>query len=169
MDGSLFKVGVNPFTNTTLFYFGSRASRAQSNLSCSNLVSHLYYSNTTPVFSPMNIINIVSTAGKDSLFTKTNNFTITVNSSQGGTHVQLLNQSLYMPSSITNFLFGKLSSGQYSIQITLNHFEVTLLKSGYYLIAIFWVVVLPFIVIAWFLLATNTGIKGEYIYPKAEA
>ena len=43
MDGSLFKVGVNPFTNTTLFYFGSRASRAQSNLSCSNLVSHLYY------------------------------------------------------------------------------------------------------------------------------
>lgn len=169
VDGQLFNLGVDPFTNTTLFDFGPRYSCQQFTPGLSDMVTHLYYSNTTPVFSPMNIINIVSTAGKYSLFTKTNNFTITVNSSQGGTHVQLFNQSLYMPSSITNFLFGKLSSGQYSIQITLNHFEVTLLKSGYYLIAIFWVIVLPFIVIAWFLLATNTGIKGEYIYPKAEA
>lgn len=169
VDGQLFNVGVNSFTNTTLFDFGLRYSCQQSSVGFSGFVTDIYYNNTAPVFSTMNVNNFVSTAGKDTLFTNTNNFTIAVNSTQGGTHRQLLNQSLNMPSSITNFLFGKLSPDQYSFQITLKYFEVTLLKSGHYLIPIFWVVVLPFFIIAWFLLTTNTGIKGEYIYPKVGA
>ncbi len=155
VNGHYFNIDVNPLLNTTLFNFGPPPSETQSNLSCSETVTQFYYSNSYPTFSPMNMINFYSNDGNKSFYTKSNLFTISVNSIKNGTHVHLLNQSFYFADTTTNFLFGKLSPGQYSLRITLNHFGVELFKNGIYLIPIFWVVVLPFIVLTWLLMSAD--------------
>lgn len=139
------------------------------NLTNSGLTTNLHYSNTHPTFSPINMLEFVSNNGSDTLYTKAGNFKITVDSTAHGTNVHLLNESLNIPSTTTNFLFGKLSPGQYSLRITLDHFEVGLLKSGYYLIPIFWVVVLPFILIIWFLMISSVLLADAHMYSKNEA
>lgn len=147
VDGYNFTVPVDPFNGSTQLNLGLPYLGASNSIAFEGYLTNLYSTNITPSNREYNTLVVTNGASVHYLEEGNNTFNFTIASTIKATNLTLNGIKFYFNGPQSYLYFGKLSMGNFSVKIVVHNFTIVQFQSGFFLIPVFWITLLPFILL----------------------